>query len=67
MAAITEAIPVDSSGIAVGAVPWSAVEEALRSGLLDHLAVDGVELAAKLKGLSLVEEIALIEMVERRG
>jgi len=36
-------------------VPWSAVEEALRSGLLDHLAVDGVELAAKLKGLSLVE------------
>jgi len=67
MIAVIEAIPVDTSGIAVGTVPWSAVDDASAAGRLDHLGVDAGSLVKKLKMLSLVEEIALIEMVERRA
>ena len=67
MLAVVESIPLDASGVAVSSVPWSAVDEARSAGRLDHLDVDAGGLVKMLKGLSPVEETALIEMVERRG
>jgi len=67
MLAVVESIPLDASGVAVASVPWSAVDEAHSAGRLDHLDVDAGSLVQKLKGLSPVEETALIEMVERKG
>ena len=67
MLAVVESIPLDASGVAVASVPWSAVDEALSAGQLDHLDVDAGGLVMMLKGLSPVEETALLEMVERRG
>ena len=67
MLAVVESIPLDASGVAVASVPWSAVDEAHGAGHLDHLDVDAGGLVEMLKGLSPVEETALIEMVERRG
>ena len=60
-------ISVDSSGLCIETVPWSAVDDAQQAGLLANLEVGATSLVDKLKGLSLVEEIALLEMVERRG
>ena len=65
--AVQDSISVDSSGLCIETVPWSAVDDAQQAGLLADLEVGATRLVDKLKGLSLVEEIALLEMVERRG
>ena len=51
-AAVQKSIRVDSSGLCIETVPWSAVEDAHQSGLLADLEVDAYRLVDKLKGLS---------------
>ena len=68
-AAIRASIPLDATGVAVGSIPWSCVEEAERAGLLEEHAesVDVPRLIERLKALALAEEIAVLEIVERGG
>lgn len=68
-AAIRASIAIDATGVAVGSIPWSCVEEAERSGALEDYteSVDIQGLIERLRSLTLAEEIAVLEVVERGG